>query len=719
MDNVRSVKDGGSHRKSGRSPTKRFDFPFQVISSAELRNKVLQHVKKEKIDKLHEMLQGNNRERFQEIIEVVDETPKKGNQQERVQKVDHNLDKETIAKKMEIDKLSQPKVMKDHAHGDKEVVQETPKKRTQVKATVNRERIQKVDGKLDNHIAMKKAERPKLLQPQAKEVFAHGNKEVSQGMLKKRIHENLLENNRDKIQKVEKPIARRILISSKNKKPEKSTLSLDIMMSKAECSKKLNRVPKCPSMLIDDYVDLHKSKEMDATKSNNGEKPGSSVNRSSNQNQPKKGTRQESVQNRAKVNEEDAITNREEEKETSQRKTRGKTLCKKIHARTLEERVEVTYNEDFQPIGPSEKVVSDMSLFLGTLARNLTFCPLRYTNWSGMPDDNKNRFWRYTNRKFILSVEARDWIETTVREAWRLYKHKIKKNHFLKYSNMTERLKNRPPNVPIAQFKSLCAYWSKETIQAISENNTRNRAQLKWMHRMGPKNFALTREKVREKEKREPTQSEMFVETRKGNKGKELDVETGKVISQLQEMVEKEEKINALKQAHSEEVSTLRDEFQDKIDRLQNAFKTVIQQCNPQINIESIEDLLGLSHGDDNSSPKDIRPQMHSSTSTHAPCHGKQCINEDVEKDDINDEIQEDDINDKIQEEDLNDKIQEDDVDDEFQEDHIDLDDEFQEDDIDGEFQEDDVDEEFMEDDISNEFQEDDLDDLLLEDKLE
>ncbi|CAI8584253.1 unnamed protein product [Vicia faba] len=714
MDNVRSVKDGGSHRKSGRSPTKRFDFPFQ----------------------LHEMLQGNNRERVQEIIEVVDETPKKGNQQERVQKVDHNLDKETIAKKMEIDKLSQPKVMKDHAHGDKEVVQETPKKRTQVKATVNRERIQKVDGKLDNHIAMKKAERPKLLQPQANDVFAHGNKEVSQGMLKKRIHENLLENNRDKIQKVEKPVARRILISSKNKKPEKSTLSLDTMMSKAECSKKLNRVPKCPSMLIDDYVDLHKSKEMDATKSNNGENPGSSVNRSSNQNQPKKGTRQESVQNWAKVNEEDAITNREEEKETSQRKTRGKTLCKKIHARTLEERVEVTFNEDFQPIGPSEKVVSDLSLFLGTLARNSTFCPLRYTNWSGMPDDNKNCFWRYTNRKFILPVEARDWIETTVREVWRRYKHKIKKNHFLKYSNMTERLKNRPPNVPKAQFKSLCAYWSKETIQAISENNTRNRAQLKWMHRMGPKNFALTREKVREKEKREPTQSEMFVETRKGNKGKELDVETGKVISQLQEMGEKEEsdteafkvvfgkefpgrvrcygrnitktslkrkaEINALKQAHSEEVSTLRDEFQDKIDRLQNAFKTVIQQCNPQINIESIEDLLGLSHGDANSSPKDIRPQMLSSTSTHAPCHGKQCINEDVEKDDINDEIQEDDINDKIQEDDLNDKIQEDDVDDEFQEDDIDLDDEFQEDDIDGEFQEDDVDEEFMEDDISN-----------------
>ncbi|XP_058725575.1 uncharacterized protein LOC131596856 [Vicia villosa] len=255
----------------------------------------------------------------------------------------------------------------------------------------------------------------------------------------------------------------------------------------------------------------------------------------------------------------------------------------------------------------------------------------------------------------------------------------------------------------------------------------------------------MTREKVREKEKREPTQSEMFVETRKGNKGKELDVETGK--SQLQEMVEKEKsdtkafkavfgkecpgrvrcygrnvtktslkrkaEINALKQAHSEEVSTLRHEFQDQIDRLQNAFKTVIQQCNPQINMESIEDLLGLSHGDANSSPKDMTQQLHSSTSTHAPCHGKQGINEDVENDDINDEIQEDDIDNEIQEDDidLDDGFQEDVVGDEFQEDDIDLDDEFQEDDID-------IDGEFLEDDIDGEFQEEDVDEEFLEDDM-
>ncbi|CAI8596385.1 unnamed protein product [Vicia faba] len=123
-------------------------------------------------------------------------------------------------------------------------------------------------------------------------------------------------------------------------------------------------------------------------------------------------------------------------------------------------------------------------------------------------------------------------------------------------------------NVSIAQFKSLCAYWSKETIQAISENNTRNRAQLKWMHRMGPKNFALTREKC-EKEKREPTQSEMFVETRKGNKGKELDVETGKVIDDINDKIQEDDLNDKIQEddvddEFQEDDIDLDDEFQEE-----------------------------------------------------------------------------------------------------------------------------------------------------------
>lgn len=71
-----------------------------------------------------------------------------------------------------------------------------------------------------------------------------------------------------------------------------------------------------------------------------------------------------------------------------------------------------------------------------------------------------------------MSVEAQVWVETIVRDAWRRYKHKSKNVHFLKYSNMTKKLKHCPLKVPIAYFRRFCQYWSKETIQqCINEDD--------------------------------------------------------------------------------------------------------------------------------------------------------------------------------------------------------------------------------------------------------
>ncbi|XP_058739639.1 uncharacterized protein LOC131611768 [Vicia villosa] len=108
-----------------------------------------------------------------------------------------------------------------------------------------------------------------------------------------------------------------------------------------------------------------------------------------------------------------------------------------------------------------------------------------------------------------------------------------------------------------------------------------------------------------------------------------------------------------------------------------------MQHCNPQINMESIEDLLGLSYGDANSDPKESGPQMHSSTSAHAPCILKQSINEDDDEDNgASDEIQEDDLSD---EDEISDEFQEDDISDD------DIGDDLQDDDLSDE-EEDDVD---------------------------
>jgi len=41
----------------------------------------------------------------------------------------------------------------------------------------------------------------------------------------------------------------------------------------------------------------------------------------------------------------------------------------------------IVLNELNQPIGPTKEVVSELGSFLGTLARNGTFCPLNVFNW--------------------------------------------------------------------------------------------------------------------------------------------------------------------------------------------------------------------------------------------------------------------------------------------------------------------------------------------------
>ena len=79
-----------------------------------------------------------------------------------------------------------------------------------------------------------------------------------------------------------------------------------------------------------------------------------------------------------------------------ERKTRGKTLCNNIHVRSLEERAQVTF-EKGQAVGPCDKTVTELSYFLGTIARNATFCPLTFTSWKALLDDNKKRMWEYVN----------------------------------------------------------------------------------------------------------------------------------------------------------------------------------------------------------------------------------------------------------------------------------------------------------------------------------
>ena len=82
---------------------------------------------------------------------------------------------------------------------------------------------------------------------------------------------------------------------------------------------------------------------------------------------------------------------------TAKKRTRGPTQCIKIHSRPFKDREEVILDDDGEPIGPNDHIVSDLSYFLGTIARNADFCPLIYTNFKALVKDNKDRILEYIN----------------------------------------------------------------------------------------------------------------------------------------------------------------------------------------------------------------------------------------------------------------------------------------------------------------------------------
>ncbi|KAG5631556.1 hypothetical protein H5410_003273, partial [Solanum commersonii] len=91
-------------------------------------------------------------------------------------------------------------------------------------------------------------------------------------------------------------------------------------------------------------------------------------------------------------------------------------------------------------MGPTNKIVSELSNFIGTIARNPTFISLMYTSWHVVPNDTKKCMWEYINSKFLIVVEGKKWVMTGLRDAWRRHKQKIKENFFDKNISLEDML---------------------------------------------------------------------------------------------------------------------------------------------------------------------------------------------------------------------------------------------------------------------------------------
>uniref|UniRef100_A0A803NA32 Transposase n=1 Tax=Chenopodium quinoa TaxID=63459 RepID=A0A803NA32_CHEQI len=138
------------------------------------------------------------------------------------------------------------------------------------------------------------------------------------------------------------------------------------------------------------------------------------------------------------------------------KKGRGPSNLFDVHARKWEDRVTIYCNDKGQPIGP-EKARKELTRFLGTIAHDYNWAPLTYTNWKKVP--KKEKICEFVNSKYILPVEAKDWVMETLDQSWRGFKCRLKRDHYYMYDTYEERLKHPPERVPEAHYKTLLAYW--------------------------------------------------------------------------------------------------------------------------------------------------------------------------------------------------------------------------------------------------------------------
>uniref|UniRef100_M1DZ21 Ubiquitin n=1 Tax=Solanum tuberosum TaxID=4113 RepID=M1DZ21_SOLTU len=155
-------------------------------------------------------------------------------------------------------------------------------------------------------------------------------------------------------------------------------------------------------------------------------------------------------------------TNEQSEEQASdpstQKNKRGTTQMQRVHGRN--ERKLILLNNNNQPVGPTNDVVLELSSFLGTLARNATLCPLDILDWRYM--DTKDDLWTYTQGKYDIPEDAREWALDVIGYAWRRHKFELKKVCYKSSASEEAKMAKRPPYVPECQLKELIKYWDSD-----------------------------------------------------------------------------------------------------------------------------------------------------------------------------------------------------------------------------------------------------------------
>ncbi|KAK1364874.1 hypothetical protein POM88_040435 [Heracleum sosnowskyi] len=170
------------------------------------------------------------------------------------------------------------------------------------------------------------------------------------------------------------------------------------------------------------------------------------------------------------------------------KRLRGKTRTDKVHTRSFDndKRIVIGMNEFFQPIADDDKVLSELSNFLGTIAKQCV--SLTYVTWRHVPENLKKTMWNYCKARYIMPEELEMY-----------------------------------------------------TVQARAKKNSASRKLYVDTHTAGPKSFAQVRNKMKKKapDQSAPCDACVFVKTRKRRERRKYKTDPAVINKKIEKINEK------------------------------------------------------------------------------------------------------------------------------------------------------------------------------------
>ncbi|XP_043813697.1 uncharacterized protein LOC110616499 [Manihot esculenta] len=179
----------------------------------------------------------------------------------------------------------------------------------------------------------------------------------------------------------------------------------------------------------------------------------------------------------------------------------------------------------------------------GQTIRNVSCCPLQVKQWNKITDDKLDHMWSTILEKFTFeySDARKGAIFGHMNALYRYYRHKLKKKYFDSKATYSLRLRNKPKDMDVKDWKYLINLWTENTFQERRNKNKTNRCKHSMPPYTGTKSFARLRDHMKKKNGKTSSRLELFLESRKRKQGKEIDPISQEAIEKFQQLKKQRE----------------------------------------------------------------------------------------------------------------------------------------------------------------------------------